>query len=462
MSDINGSHLSFANDKKPNVIWVLTDQMRAQAMAFMGDANVKTPNLDNMAREGVAFTSAVSGAPWCCPFRGSLLTGLYPHQNGVVQTPAALDSSIPTIATPFKQAGYHTAYVGKWHLDGSNSVAHYIPKERRGNFDYFMGNEACNNQNECYVFGTDSEEPVRLDGYETDSLTDLFINHITKHVTSEDDYKPFFGVLSVQPPHNPYVSPTDLDGTAKYYHNPADIKLRPNVPPGKHSEEAKINLAGYYGMIENIDTNLGRLRNALKKLNIDRETYIIFMSDHGDCLNSHGQWHKSSPWEESIRIPFIVSRVGEGYHMKHGKTNALINHVDIAPTTLGLCGIEIPENMVGYDYSSLCIKEGTKEYKNNDKEMPKSAYLQQIARKYQDHTINKEWRGVVTSDNWKYVCLNNFDYLLFDLNEDPYEMANLCYDILHQEKKEELHNILKNYIESTNDNFKLPDISVKI
>ncbi|MGI5899270.1 MAG: sulfatase [Christensenellales bacterium] len=450
----------FSVHRRPNVIWFVTDQMRAQAMGFMGDENLRTPNLDNLARDGHAFTRAVSGAPWCCPFRGSLLTGLYPHQNGVTQTPSALNPSIPTITKPFKEAGYHTAWVGKWHLDGSNSVSHYIPPGRRGGFDYFMGYENNNNQNESYVFGSDSEEPLRVNGYETDGLTEMFISHLENHVGSKQDYQPFFAALSVQPPHSPYVPPTDESGQGLYYHNPQKICLRPNVPPGKWAAEARQDLAGYYGMIENIDTNLGRLRMALKRMGIDRETYIVFFSDHGDCLGSHAQWEKSTPWEEAVRIPFIISCVGGNYNMKTGESDAPVNHVDIAPTTLGLCGIPAPEWMTGYDYSPLCIKQDRAEAHENSHPMPESAYLQQIPRKYHRHSVNKAWRAVVTRDGWKYACFPESDWLLFNLNDDPYEMANLCHDTVFQPQKERLHALLARHIEKTGDSFPLPDISL--
>ena len=452
----------FSVHRRPNVIWFLTDQMRGQAMGFMGDTNVRTPNIDNLARNGVAFTGAVAGAPWCCPFRASLLTSIYPHQNRVYKTPEPLDPSIPVITAPFKEAGYHTAWVGKWHLDGSNHVHHYIPPERRGGFDYFMGFENNNNQNESYVFGTDSEVPVRLPGYETDSLTDLFIGHLKKHVAGQTEYQPFFAVLSVQPPHSPYVPPDDTDGSRRYYHKPSDIQVRPNVPPGKWADEAKQDLAGYYGMIENIDTNLGRLRSTLKQLGIDRETYIVFMSDHGDCIGSHAQWEKSTPFEEAVRIPFIVGCVGTNYHMKHGTSDAVLNHVDIAPTTLGLCGIPLPDWMAGYDYSTLCIKKERNEFHQNPKPIPESAYMQQIPRKYHRHSVNKAWRGIVTRDGWKYVCFPGHDWLLFNLNDDPYELANLCHDTVFQEQKAKLHSILEEWIKKTGDDFVLPDISLDI
>ena len=321
--------LRLAPNRRPNVIWMFGDQMRGQATGYRGDPNVRTPNMDNLAREGMRFDAAVAGAPWCCPFRAALLTGLYPHQCGVTRTPQALDPSIPTIASVFRAAGYHTAYVGKWHLDGSNDREHYIPPERRGGFDYWVGYENNNNQHEGYVFGGGDETPRRLPGYETDALTDLLIEHLRTHTArrnADGTYQPFFAVLSVQPPHDPYVPPTNPSYPPSR-RTPASIRFRPNVPHVRWvRERAALDLDGYYGMIENLDWNLGRLRQALRELDLDRETWLIFFSDHGDMLGSHGQWYKSSPWEESIRIPFIVARGSGGRYGRIGRCDAPLNH----------------------------------------------------------------------------------------------------------------------------------------
>ena len=219
--------LTLRTPRPPNVLWIFGDQHRAHATSYRGDRNVFTPNIDNLAREGMRFDAAVAGAPWCTPFRGALLTGRYPHQTGATRTPSPLPPAIPTVAHAFGAAGYHTAYVGKWHVDGSNEAIHYVPPERRGGFRYWMGYENNNNQHECYVHGTDTdgETPLRLSGYETDALSDLLMEHLRGHVgaagrgsdgtgkltpaTAGPDYQPFFAVLSVQPPHGPNVPPTN-------------------------------------------------------------------------------------------------------------------------------------------------------------------------------------------------------------------------------------------------------------
>ena len=145
------------------------------------------------------------------------------------------------------------------------------------------------------------------------------------------------------------VSPTNPAYRSSVPHQSA-IEFRPNVPPST-SRRGADDAAGYYGMIKNIDYNVGSILTALKDMGIDRETYLMFFSDHGDMLGSHGMNGNSLPWEECVRIPFVVGMVGGNFSMKVGESDALLNHVDIAPTTLGLCGIDAPQNMVGYDYS---------------------------------------------------------------------------------------------------------------
>lgn len=460
------TRFSLRTKQPPNVIWVLTDQLRAQCLGYRNDPNVATPNLDNLAREGMRFDGAVAGAPWCCPFRGALLTGRYPHQNGVIRTPSALDPSLPTLAQPFKKAGYHTAWVGKWHLDGSNSREHYVPPERRGGFDYWRGYENNNNQNEVFVYGGGDETPHRLEDYETDGLTDIFIDHLRSHTrreTPDAAYQPFFACLSVQPPHDPFVGPTN----PSYAHtrfNPASLKLRGNVPPiGEIQDQARFHLAGYYSMIENIDYNLGRLRLALKAMGIDRETYVVFFSDHGEMAGSHGLNGKVSPYEESIRIPLLIGKVGGPTNINVGGSDAVVNHVDIAPTTLGLCGLPVPEWMVGHDYSGHCTPPFVEGYAGppESDEEPTSAYLQQIPELAGFASrISRPWRGVVCRDGWKYTAFDGQDWLLHNTREDPLETTNLAFITGYHDKLQEMRATLRGWVAETGDTFNVPMRSV--
>lgn len=440
---------------QPNVIWIFGDQLRAQALSCNGDVNVYTPNIDELAVMGVNYTKAIAGVPLCCPFRGSLLTSRYPHKC-VPGHQMGLPQGQPTVADVFNQAGYDTAYFGKWHLSGfkedvdHRAVLHCVPAGRRGGFKTWIGYENNNSQRDVWVHGhQNGEKPLeRLEGYETDSLTDMLIEYVGQVQT------PFFAVLSVQPPHDPYSSPSENRGRR----NHRDICLRDNVPPIPGLvHQVKNDLMGYYGMIENLDENVGRIRDALRKAKLDKNTHIIFFSDHGDMHGSHGMLRKTNPYEEAVRIPFIIGgEVEAGYeHRISGTSEVLVNHVDIAPTTLGLCGVEIPDWMEGTDYSCTRLAK-----RDAPKEIPDSAYLQSVIPTGDYDSIDRPWRGIVTMDGWKYVCFEQMPWLLFHLEEDPYELSNLVYNPKYKEKRRELHERLGRWIRDTEDPFVLADPDV--
>lgn len=442
---------------RPNIIWLLGDQHRAQATGYAGDPNVFTPNLDRLAAEGMVFKGAVSGSPLCSPFRGSMLTGVYPH-HCVPGHQMPLPPGQQTIATTFKENGYHTAYFGKWHVGGfeekNGRAAHFIvPPERRGDFDTWVGYENNNSQWDTWVHGGEGETAFhyRLPGYEADSLTGLFTGFLKEQAQKRDagEDRPFFAVLSVQPPHDPYVAP------AKWMrrHTPGAVQLRKNIPEvPRVVEKARRELAGYYAMIENLDWNVGRVLETLHEQNLTNNTHIIFFADHGDMLGSHGQFRKTAPWEEAIRIPFIIGGGVPMYGGINGRNDAPVNHVDIAPTTLGLCGIAKPDWMSGTDLSAF--RRGPWPEAN----VPDSAFLQIVVPTRHFDSVDRPWRGIVTGDGWKYVVLEGQPWLMFNLNEDPYEQVNLAHNSLFAKERRGLQARLAEWVNDTGDAFELPEI----
>jgi len=445
--------------ERPNVLWIVVDQLRAQAIGINGDPNVRTPNIDFLARTGINYKNAVSGFPVCCPFRGSMLTGLYPHKCN-----PGHDTLMPpqqkTIAHIFEENGYETCYFGKWHLDGGpvnkeRAGTHYVAPKRRGGFRTWIGYENNNAQMDCWVHGHRDGQEIemyRLPGYETDALTDLMLNYLDE---KKDQSHPFFAVLSIQPPHNPYVASPEYAR-----HTPAEIKFRENVPDVKTvRDRAAYELSGYYSMIEQIDANVGRIYSKLKETGLLEKTHIIFFSDHGDMHGSHGQFRKSTAYEEAVRIPFIISGEKLGAHEVGRRTGNIeevfMNHVDIAPTTLGLCKITPPKWMQGHDYSRFRYIEEQGE-KDNSENYPDSVYLQTVLPTGHFDSVNKPWRGIITKDGYKYVCFEGVDWLLFNLNEDPYEQVNLAHDNHYRALRNRLHKKLKSWIEKTEDDFLLP------
>ena len=442
---------------RPNILWILGDQHRAQALSGMGDPNLRTPNLDRMIGAG---RTGVAGIPICSPFRGSLLTGRYPHAC-VPGHDDALPEDLPTVAADFRNAGYRTAYFGKWHVDGSvhrepdsRPAFQHVAPCRRGGFDCWIGYENNNSQYDCWVHGHTAAghaiDRYRLPGYETDAVTDLLIDHLREQSADQ----PFFAVLSIQPPHSPYVAPEEW--TAR--HHPDTIQLRPNVPPVERiRNQAREDLAGYYAMVENLDWNVGRVVDILRTAGLAEDTRILFFSDHGDMHGSQGRILKCVPWEESIRVPFLVAAGnGEALPPLRDSTPDLINHVDIAPTTLGLCGIDIPERMAGTDYSAHFRPDSPEPVSE-----PESAYLQLVDPGWRCGFASdreRPWRGVLTRDGWKYAVLEGQPWLMYDLNEDPYETANLALDGRFRAQRRQLQDRLADWIDRTADAFTLPEI----
>jgi arylsulfatase A-like enzyme len=433
-----------------NVIWIFGDQHRGQTLGYMGDPNVSTPHIDQLAEQGVTFTNAVAGCPWCTPFRGSLLSSRYIH-DCVRRTPQHMDPELPVVTDAFNEQGYLTAYYGKWHLQGHNNMA-FVPRDERGRFDIWVGYENNNAQYDCWVHGhdldgRDDDHPLaeRLDIYETDALTAKLIGFLERY----GQEGPFYAVLSVQPPHNPYVAPPEY----MERHAPEDVELRPNVPPIPRIEEkARAELAGYHAQIENLDWNVGRIMAALRRLGLAETTHVAFFSDHGDCHGSHGYFRKSSPWEEAVRIPCIFRPAGGRGGQMSAVSDAPFNHVDYAPTSLSLCGIEPPKWMAGTDFSHHLVPG-----REAPGWEPRSAYLQHAYRK-RFECLNRVWRGIRTCDGWKYVVLEGQPALMYDLNEDPYELLNLAWHDTHNDKRAELQAELSEWIERTGDEFLLPEL----
>lgn len=455
------------HELRPNVIWVFGDQHRGQSVGYMGDPNVATPNLDRLAAEGLTFTHAVAGAPLCTPARSAIMTGRYPHK-GAAAHEDQLPSGQPTLATPFRQAGYRTSYFGKWHLDGfhetrGRAAMHIVPPERRGGFEIWVGYENNNSQWDSWVHGGtgDSAFHHRLPAYETDALTDLLVADIA---AAAGDDRPFFAVLAPQPPHDPYIAPPDW----MRRHTPGQVRLRPNVPEvPRVTERARRELAGYHAMIENLDWNLGRIRTSLEAHDLSDSTHVVFFSDHGDLHGSHGQFLKTAPWEEAIRVPLVIGGATPRYVHRSGRVSAPVNQVDLAPTSLGLCGIPVPDWMDGTDYSRLRLVDDApsgragaaqSSYESHRSELPDSAFAQIVVPTGHPDSVDRSWRAVVTDDGWKYVALEGVPWLMFDLNEDPYELINLGHNTRYREQRQRLHDRLGDWIRDTGDPFRLGTI----
>jgi arylsulfatase A-like enzyme len=431
-------------EPRPNVIFVFADQWRAQDVGYNGNSQVKTPTIDEFAKESVVFSNAVSGCPVCCPYRASLLTGQYPLTHGVFYNDKALNPDATTIAKVYKQAGYETGYIGKWHLNGHEpgektfeARLKFIPKERRQGFDFWQVLECTHDYNNSFYY-EDSPERLKWPEYDAIAQTKSAIGYIRDKSKSE---KPFLLMLSWGPPHAPYETAPEK---YRQMFNPDSIKLRPNVPD-ELREKARKDIAGYYAHIAALDDCMKDLLAAVEESGIDENTIFVFTSDHGDMLYSHGEIKKQKPWDESLLVPFLL-RYPKTLGNNQKVIEMPINTPDIMPTLLGLSGIEIPSTVEGSDYSKVITGEVKAE---------NEAVLIQCPVPFHQWNYGvggREYRGVRT-ERFTYVRDLNGPWLLYDNLEDPFQMNNLLGTDEMIFIQSDLENQLQKLLQKTNDKF---------
>jgi arylsulfatase A-like enzyme len=419
--------------RRPNVLFILPDQMRGQAMGSMGEGQVRTLHLDRLASEGVLFRNTLANSPVCCPARAILMTGQYCHRNGMVANDLRLRESHVTIAEILRQNGYRTGYIGKWHLDGGPRLPGFVPPgERRRGFEFWAANECSHNHFHNQYF-RDTDKPIPLTSFETEGWTDVALEFLE---AGRKDQRPFFLMVSMGPPHDPYGAPEKY---MKLY-DPEKLALRPNWKQAEQAPGRK-ELAAYYAAITSIDDQVGRMTKALDEFGMAEDTIVLFSSDHGDMLGSHGLRLKRKPWEESIRVPCIVRYPGK---IRAGRVeDGLFSHIDFAPTLIRLCGGTPAARMQGTDLSALVLGRG--------RTAPQSAFFQ-IFGPYQAGGVAEGWRGVRTGRHM-YARFESRPWVLYDLEKDPYELENLVDDPAAKPILQRMEKLLEGWMKKTGDSW---------
>lgn len=423
--------------KQPNIVFVFADQWRAQAMGYVGNKSVLTPNLDKLASESLRFTNALSCMPVSTPYRASLITGQYALSHGLFLNDVKLNPEAKTIGKSFKAAGYNTGYVGKWHINGKYRSAYIQPEDRQG-FDYFKGLECTHNYNHSAYYDNNDTTKRYWKGYDAFPETESVMKYI-KQKAKED--KPFMVVLSFGAPHNPYdTAPQKY----KDMYKDITIKLRPNVPKEDWAKAIK-EIKGYYAHISALDDCVGQLQTYIRSLNIEEETIFIFTADHGDMLYSHNKRCKQKPYDESIRIPFLMK-----YPAKFGKkgkdVDVLFNVVDVMPTLLSICDIPIPETVEGTNLLPILMDQ--------KKDMIEGALIECISPfgEYDRRKGGRAYRGVRTK-RYTYVRDLNGPWLLFDNEKDPYQMNNRINKKENASLQKKLEVLLQKMLADQKDSF---------
>ncbi|MGO8675044.1 MAG: sulfatase [Limisphaerales bacterium] len=392
----------------PNILFVLADQWRGQAFGYSGDPNVRTPHIDTLQRQGIRFINAVSSVPVCSPARASLLTGQRALTHGVFLNDVALSPDALTLAKVLARAGYDTGYIGKWHLNGDGRSA-FIPRERRQGFDYWKALECTHDYNHSLYY-SDSPEKLVWEGYDAAAQTRDAQRYLRDHAGAK---KPFFLFLAWGPPHDPYqTAPREY----RDEYQADSIKLRDNVP-ATLSESVRAALAGYYAHCAALDHCVGDLLDTLRQTGLAENTLVAFTSDHGDLIGSHGQFNKQQPYDESIRVPLLLSWP-KAFGTSGLELDAPIGSEDIMPTILGLCGVPIPKAVEGLDYGDYL--RGGKDPSDGAVLIACPAPFGQWERRHG----GREYRGIRTR-RYTYARDARGPWFLFDNQADPFQMHNL-------------------------------------
>ena len=386
--------------KRPNILFILADQFRADAVGVAGNTFVHTPNLDRMAREGVHFINAYTPQALCAPTRASLLTGVYPFTHGLRDNVYNVESVLampeyqlrPNWPELLREAGYYTGYLGKWHLGDADP----------GIFDHYRGY----NSQWPHWLGEKYESP-----YRPDTETDEALEFLDKHRD-----KTFSLTISYYPPHDPFEAPI------KYH---------------ALYEDKGIEFWEYYAAVSAIDWNVGRMLDKLDELGLARDTMVIFTSEHGETFGKRaGHPHKRVSYDESAKAPMIVrypALLPAGAVYEGGVLN-----IDLMPMILEAAGLPIPERVEA--------KSRIGEILNNDMAWKEPVFHMNVFNRYQpgEPHIDRmvRWRG------WKLILRNQplpdvppRDEL-YNLDADPQEQNDLLARPESKPKVQELARLL--------------------
>ncbi|MBL8213254.1 MAG: sulfatase [Bryobacterales bacterium] len=428
-----------ARAAKPNIVFVLIDDMRWDCLSILGHPIVKTPNIDRLAKEGVLFSNAFVTTPLCSPARGSFLTGRYVRSHGVKDNTDNNELSHKLITWPrlLQDSGYETAYVGKWHMGNED-----MPRPGFDRWVSFRGQGVFNDP----PLNIDGER-VQKKGYITDLLSDYAVEFIEKPHT-----KPFAVYLAHKAVHGPF---TPAERHAQAYAN-AKIERaasaqdtlegkpmlqRPyNQPPPKKAPGQRVGgptddvIKDQMRCLLSIDEGLGRILQALEKTKALDNTLVLFTSDNGYFWGEHRLGDKRAAYEESIRIP-MVARFPK--LIKPGRrAGEMVLNIDIAPTMLEMAGAKPHPQVQGRSLVPL--------FKGNAKNWRRSFLCEYFYEKQFPRIA--AWEAVRT-ERWKYIHyfdLSNADEL-YDLKADPMEMKNVIGESGAQKELEGLKKELERY-----------------
>lgn len=474
-----------SQEERPNIIYVFPDQFRNQSLGFWNDEEfsgctgwkadpVVTPRLDAFAGQSLVLSHAMSTCPLSSPYRGMFLTGMYPERNGITlncmseRPESTLNPDAVCISDVLKAEGYSCGYIGKLHAETpmKNDPAnpgHYVssrtpewdaytPAERRHGFDYWYSYGTFDEHKNPHYWDTDGK---RHDPHEFSVRheTDRAISFLRNRNGERRKGAPFFLTVAYNPPHSPYGSMEDcMEEDYAIYRDKtlSELYVRPNADTTLHKAPSA---RYYFANVTAVDREFGRILDELKRLGLEKNTIVVFTSDHGETMCSQGTDDpKNSIYTESFNVPFIIRYPGK---LKHRVESTMLTTTDIMPTLLSLAGLQdrIPESVEGKDLSGLLLGDG----KSGQK--PEAAlYIRNVNGEKDSqgvvHGFFPVARGIRTERYTMEITIDR-EYrikrvFLFDDVNDPYQMSSIPYEE-NRVLFDRLCGILRGKLEESND-----------
>lgn len=423
---------------RPNVLLIMTDQQANAAMTANGNPYLKTPAMDSLVADGVSFLQSYATYPVCSPARASLMTGRMPHEAGVRQNGEAIVAGMPTMGEHFRAHGYRTHYAGKWHLPGGFGDP--------PGFEKLIGGDS---------LGANMDEPLAT--------------ACVEFLTSEPP-EPFLLVASFMNPHDVchwirgHPGSRDYESTGSFPPAPGNLWRDPREPEYmQYHREANYNrmsnslhiskdwkaddfrhyIHDYYRMVEQVDRQIGRVLSALRFRGLAENTVIVFTSDHGEGLGAHRWTQKAAFWEETARVPLVVS--GRGLERRGVVDDkALASGIDVLPTLCDYAGIPTPRGVRGKSLRPAIAGRG---------------WSREFVVSELSHFGGEDRQGrMLRTSRYKYVAFNGGarPEQFFDLDLDPGEVRNLALATEEHPELKRHRDLLRGWIAETADDFRLP------
>ena len=477
-------------ENRPNILFIFTDQQRADTMACYGNSMIDTPNLNTFSSQSIVFENGYVSSPICTPSRSTIMTGLWPHTNGCFTNNTPLDDSVKTIADMLP-ADYKTAYYGKWHL--GNEVI------RQHGFDEWVSIEDLYREYytdpEYYSVFSDYHHFLLDNGYKPDKRDEnsdnsmvfsrsyaaglpeeytkaMFLGDQASKFIHDNRDEPFALYVNLFEPHPPYdgpfndmYDPQSIPVSDAFMQNPPPnasllhrlraeecmAGYRFDEPSARTSDEKfwRALIARYWGLVTLVDKAVGTIMKALDDAGIADNTIVVYSSEHGDQLGEHNIIQKAVFYEQSVKVPMLM-RVP---WITNSQTpiSGRYSHIDTVPTLLELTGNDVPDHLQGT--SRVPVLNGHESLDNNDVVIDWTGRTPTKSDKFKElqRVQDLDHRILISADGWKLNLGDGDRGELYDMNSDPTESVNLFDEPSHKDRIKDMESRIRSWQESTGD-----------